>query len=81
MDLCSCTGRTFLVNLQGESNLAYETYRTRILFFERYVRTQYANVFYFSVGVSSSLLGYTAAQLTGGRFYISSRLLKHVTAT
>jgi len=41
MDLCSCTARrpTFLLSLQGELNLAYETYHTRILFFERYVRT------------------------------------------
>jgi len=55
MDLCSCTGRTFLISLQGELNLAYETYHTRILFFERYVGPTYANVFYFSVRVSSSL--------------------------
>ena len=39
MDLCSCTGRTFLISLQGKLNLAYETYHTCILFFERYVRT------------------------------------------
>ena len=39
MDLCSCTGRTFLISLQGGLNLAYETYHMRILFFERYVRT------------------------------------------
>jgi len=37
MDLYSCTGRTFLMSLQGELNLAYETYDTRILFSERYV--------------------------------------------
>jgi len=39
MDPCSCTERTFLISLQGELNLAYERYHTRILFFERYVRT------------------------------------------
>jgi len=39
MDLCSCTGRTFVISLQGELNLAYETYHTRIIFFERYVLT------------------------------------------
>jgi len=39
MDLCSCTGRTFLISQQGELNLAYETFHTRILYFERYVRT------------------------------------------
>jgi len=39
IDLCSCTGRTFLISLQGGLSLAYEAYHTRILFFERYVRT------------------------------------------
>jgi len=39
MDICSCTRRTFLISLQGGLSLAYETYHTRILFFERYVRT------------------------------------------
>jgi len=45
MGLYSCTGvngrkRTYLISPQGgliRLNLAYETYHTRILFFERYV--------------------------------------------
>ena len=53
MDLYSWTGRTFLISLQGKLNLAYETYHTCILFFWK-IRT-YANVFYFSVRVCSSL--------------------------
>jgi len=36
-------------------SVRYETYHTRILFFERCVRSTYANVFYLSVRESSSL--------------------------
>jgi len=42
-----------LVTCLGEFRFAYETYHTRILFFERYVRTCLL-VFYLSVRISSS---------------------------